>query len=164
MVKKFFWQKIGDYEVRLTSAAVEAIERESLSSPQVETGGVIAGRGNFLDNNLVLTDASLPGPNAIRKRHFFQRDHLFCQKFLDDVAADSNGERDYLGEWHKHFEIDPKPSATDLGTLTRIARNANYHVSVPLMLIIGISNLKESLRIFAVFNDGSFQKIKWSII
>lgn len=164
MEKKFLLQKFGGYKVRITRSAIEVIERESLSSLQVETGGVIAGLGNFLDNNLVLTDVSQPGPNAIRKRHLFQRDHIFCQKFLDRVAADSTGEKDYLGEWHKHFEIDPKPSETDLRTLTEIARNAKYHVSAPLMLIIGISNLKESLRIFAVFENGSFQKINWSII
>lgn len=164
MFKNSLKRKFENFEIKVTAEAIQTMEQESQNSKYVETGGVIVGKGNFIENNLILMAASLPGPKAIRRRFFFQRDHIFCQQFLDEFASNTNGEIDYLGEWHKHFEVDPKPSYQDIQTMQKVAQSSNYHVQIPLLLIIGITNLSDSLRIFAVFEDGAFQNIRWSIL
>lgn len=139
-------------KLRICSSALRLMEQESKRRSHVETGGVVAGVGCALREEVIITHASQPGPRAYHARYAFKRDNLFCQNFLNNLARTSNGEIDYLGEWHKHFESNPRPSNRDVQTLTKIANDPNYHVSNPFLLIIGIDNAKKSLRVF--INDG----------
>ncbi|HZE68932.1 MAG TPA: Mov34/MPN/PAD-1 family protein [Pyrinomonadaceae bacterium] len=139
------------------------MELESESSPRTETGGVIVGRGEWLDSEVSITGVSGPGPRAVRTRYSFQRDIKHCQDYLNRIARESSGLLDYLGEWHKHHETDPWPSGQDLTTLATIALDPNYHVSVPILIIIGSSNNRSSLRAFSVDSLRNVQLLNWSI-
>jgi integrative and conjugative element protein (TIGR02256 family) len=141
--------------------ALAFMEGESASSPRTETGGVIAGRGSLEAGEIHVTHASEPGPRARRTRFFFERDNVFCQQFLDDVARRSRGLVDYVGEWHKHHERVPHPSGRDTRTAAEIADNPDYHVNLCLLLIIGESNRRSSLRAFVVNAFGGLSEVKW---
>jgi integrative and conjugative element protein (TIGR02256 family) len=141
--------------------ALAFIEGESASSPHTETGGVIAGRGSLEMGEIHVTHASQPGPQARRTRLFFERDNVFCQQYLDEVARLTGGSVDYVGEWHKHQERVPHPSWRDTRTAAEIADNPDYHVNLCLLLIIGESNLRSSLRAFVVDAFGGVSKVKW---
>lgn len=148
-------------KISISASALELIEKESAHAKYTETGGVIAGDGSVESGKIHISHASLPGPRAKATRYSFQHDREFCQKFLDDLAAESNGKIDYLGEWHKHFEVNPYPSGRDARTLFSIAENRDYHVDQPLLLIIGISNQRNSLRIFVTENAGRLVLADW---
>lgn len=151
------------FKIAIRESVLEFLEAESLASPRTETGGVVAGRGSLAEGEIVLTNASGPGPKARRARYSFARDKEYCQAFLDRVAVESVGEVDYLGEWHKHHESEPRPSSLDIDTAADIAAGPGYHVSLCLLLIIGASNSRDSLRVFVVRPNGMVLKATWSV-
>lgn len=153
----------GDYRLLIHGAALEFIEREASRATAAETGGVLAGRGGLVAGEAHVTQASGPGPKARRNMFSFSRDTAFCQQFLDRLAVESGGEVDYLGEWHKHHESEPRPSQRDVKTARDIAADPGYHVEVCLLLIIGRSNRRDSLRAFAVHATGLVEKLSWGI-
>jgi integrative and conjugative element protein (TIGR02256 family) len=149
------------HKLFITNAVLEYIEAESRRSPTTETGGVIAGTGTLGINDIVITAVTGPGPRARRTRYSFARDISYCQDRLDRFGSDSGGLIDYLGEWHKHHEDEPWPSSRDVGTLKSIAKDEHYHVVVPLLLIMGESNDRNSLRVFAVNAAGRLTLLDW---
>lgn len=149
------------FKLKICPRALRLMEQESTRHCHVETGGVVAGTGCASSREVIITHASEPGPQAYQARYAFKRDNLFCQKFLDNLARTSNGEIDYIGEWHKHFESNPRPSSRDIQTLTKIATDHNYHISRPLLLIIGLDNTKNSLRIFISDQFSKLTLVEW---
>jgi integrative and conjugative element protein (TIGR02256 family) len=143
--------------------AVAFVERESTGSPLTETGGVLAGRGSLESGEVHVTHASGPGPRARRTRYSFARDTPFCQRFLDEVATNTEGLVDYVGEWHKHQESVPRPSWRDVRTAAEIAANPDYHVRLCLLFIIGESNRRSALRAFIVDNMGGVEEVAWEL-
>ena len=141
--------------------ALAFIEDESKRSPRTETGGVLTGRGSLEEGEVHITHASEPGPRAYRTRFTFERDIIFCQLYLDEVAIRTDGLIDYVGEWHKHHERVPHPSWRDIRTAAEIADNPDYHVSLCLLLIIGESNRRSSLRAFVVNAVGGVSEVQW---
>src|ERR1043165_7357184 len=104
----------GGPRVCINREVIAFIERESAASLRTETGGVLAGRGSLEAGEGHASPASGAGPRARRTRYSFARDTPFCQRFLDEVAIQTGGLVDYLGEWHKHHEPVPRPSWRDV--------------------------------------------------
>jgi integrative and conjugative element protein (TIGR02256 family) len=145
------------------SSVLDFLEQESANAFRTETGGVLAGRGDLTKGEVHVTHASKPGPRARRAMFSFSRDTGYCQQFLDEIAAQSHGQIDYLGEWHKHHEDSPRPSWRDIATSTDIALESDYHVDLCLLLIIGKSNRRRSLRAFIVDREGVMAKVAWEV-
>jgi len=144
-------------------SVLEFIETESAKALQTETGGVLAGFGDANAGEIHVTHASRPGPRARKTMFSFARDTEYCQEFLDSVARQSGGAIDYLGEWHKHHEHVPRPSGTDVKTSKKIALSFDYHVSKCLLLIVGESNSRTSLRAFIVDSSGASKRKIWEL-
>lgn len=131
--------------VKILGNAHELMINESTSRRNVETGGILLG---FIDSNsLIVTHASLPGPNAIHKRAYFMRDKKFCQEYLDCIHREFAGKVHYIGEWHKHLELKPSPSRTDIDSLTAIAIQPNYEVPRPLLILCGTLDFVRIARV-----------------
>jgi integrative and conjugative element protein (TIGR02256 family) len=151
------------HKLLIHPAALEFIEAEAAKATRTETGGVLVGRGGLSLGGAHITDASGPGPKARRSMYSFSRDTAYCQRFLDRLAVESRGEVDYLGEWHKHHETEPRPSSRDITTSRHIAASPDYHVDVCLLFIIGRSNRRNSLRAFAVNAAGRVERLNWGL-
>jgi integrative and conjugative element protein (TIGR02256 family) len=150
-------------QVSITEEVLVFLEGQAQASPNRETGGIIAGSGLAEDGTATVLKASDGGPGALHRRRFFSRDTSYCQRLVDGWALDSGGTIDYLGEWHKHLEDDPTPSRQDVTTLREIARSPDYHVRLPLLLIIGRDNLRTSLRAFAITVNGLCLSFNWTL-
>jgi integrative and conjugative element protein (TIGR02256 family) len=151
------------YKLLIHPEVLEFIEAEAAKATRSETGGVLAGRGGLSMGGAHITDASGPGPKARRTMYSFSRDTTYCQRFLDRLAVESRGEVDYLGEWHKHHETEPRPSSRDITTSRNIAASPDYHVEVCVLLIIGRFNSRNSLRAFAVDRMGQVERMSWGL-
>ena len=78
--------------------ALETIEWECRKYPDLETGGLLVGFRN--PEQVSITHATGPGPNADRSAHHFTKDTPYLQSVLQLLG---NYYRvDYLGIWHKH--------------------------------------------------------------
>ncbi len=164
---KFMGRKSGKSgkrkcEVYIAQNAINIIIGESNKACDTETGGIIAGTGSVESGKVVITHASGPGPKAIQGRFNFSRDTAFCQDTLNKWVLESQGEVDYLGEWHKHLEPKPALSSLDCDTLVNIAISPKYYVNQPLMLIIGKPCRVSSLRLFSMSGEKGIIEIKWS--
>jgi integrative and conjugative element protein (TIGR02256 family) len=132
-------QLLPDYyqRVYVVESAMQAMARETEMKPGLETGGVLVG---FVDSALhavVVIAASGPGPHAQHGPNTFNRDREHCQAFLDRYVEMTHGVADFVGEWHKHREPDPRPSPTDVQTYRRLAADPACHCALPLVLITG---------------------------
>jgi len=152
---------IARVKLRISSEVLNFIEVQSAKSTRVETGGIIAGNGSLESGGVLITHASDPGPKAVRRYGFFLRDVAYCQSVLDRWVAESGGAVDYIGEWHKHFETEPRPSHQDIETMQNIAASTDYHVSRAVLLIIGRSNSRRSLRTFVANTQGGMEQVEW---
>ncbi len=96
-----------------------------------EAGGILMGkrRGQHFEVNF----ATSPQIKDIRTRHGFIRHPEGHQEAAENRLRLTNGEENYLGEWHTHPENHPSPSAID----TRDWKRLSEKHRVPLLMIIG---------------------------
>lgn len=91
----------------------------------LETGGILLGWRDGPD--CIIADLIGAGPEALHGRHLFLPDHAWQLRELRAAFAFSNGDLDYLGDWHTHPDGIAEMSKQDhktLGRLTRRVRGA----------------------------------------
>lgn len=129
-IKKVFYKK----------QAIEVFQSEIEKFDGLESGGVLIG---YIEDDVLIVDkASGGGPNAIHEELYFRADPNYVDMFIDMEIANSGGELRYLGEWHTHPQIKPKPSELDLQSLYEIAESSGDFC---VLLIIGAINSQTSL-------------------
>ncbi|WP_456862863.1 Mov34/MPN/PAD-1 family protein [Bradyrhizobium sp. USDA 4503] len=96
----------------------------------LENGGILLGWRSGEDR--IVVDLRGPGPLALHGRHCFVPDHKWQEAEIKSAFEASDGDLDYLGDWHSHPDGVAEMSDLDSATLLRIARS----VTAPLMLIV----------------------------
>jgi integrative and conjugative element protein (TIGR02256 family) len=101
-----------------------------LRPDDLEAGGILIGkrRGQHLE----ITVASPPQADDKRSRCKFVRSPTGHQEIADERWVASEGEENYLGEWHTHPEVNATPSELDLREWKKLARKNEE----PLVFII----------------------------
>lgn len=123
-----------------------------------ESGGIIIGRENISNNNLIIETISEPMKYDKQKRNRFIRkdpEHII---WFEKLYEDSDKTLRYVGEWHTHPEDDPHYSLIDLNNWRRIKEEASNVVDY-YHLIAG----RNSVVIWKCCNDNKLP-IKISII
>lgn len=100
-----------------------------ISSSSPESAGVLIGERRGI--HIVFKTLSVPSRWDIRSRFMVDRVSRHHQKTVDDAFKKSDGEWQYLGEWHTHPEDVPKPSMMDYTSWSK-----NLKTELPLILII----------------------------
>lgn len=124
-----FQSKDGLLVVISIGVANTLISYRQLRDSSPESAGVLIGERRGV--HIVIKTVSEPSPWDIRSRFKVDRVSRHHQKAVDDAFKKSNGEWQYLGEWHTHPEDVPKPSMTDYSSWHK-----NLRSSDPLILII----------------------------
>ena len=132
--------------VVVASGAAAALTAHAAAAGAVETGGIVIGSGD--GEALSVAYISPPGPRAHKRRLSFRRDTVFLQELLDRRVRQSNGEVDYVGEWHVHRALDTELSRVDKRELWRIAASSNYETDQPLLLLLETGQDQRRLRAF----------------
>ena len=76
----------------------------------------------------------------------YQRDVKEAQRIINERWSESDGEINYLGEWHTHPNISASPSGTDIRSLCKIAEQVRGTLPIVILMILG-ANKKMSLSI-----------------
>jgi integrative and conjugative element protein (TIGR02256 family) len=117
---------------RISDEAFRFIISESANGFPNETGGLLVGK---VENSIVfIQHAAGAGPAAHHGPSSFKRDGDFSQEALDNFVQVSDGEFDYIGEWHSH-PFKSLPSYVDLESMKWIAANKKYAIKQPVMLL-----------------------------
>ncbi|EGT0640428.1 peptidase [Citrobacter werkmanii] len=119
----------GSLAVIMGDVVKKLLSYRQLSSSSYESAGVLIGERRGA--HLIIFSISEPGPGDIRHRCSVDRRGKHHQKTVNDEFRISNGERQYLGEWHTHPEDFPNPSYRDLRSWDK-----NLDAAFPMVLLI----------------------------
>jgi integrative and conjugative element protein (TIGR02256 family) len=114
---------------------LDTLRQEAALYPTLETGGVLLGY--WRDDDVVITTALGPGPDAQRGRTWFAPDQAWQLDQIATVYTESKRTVTYLGDWHTHPGGTPHPSRRDRRTMRAIKRSRLARQPRPLMAIIG---------------------------
>lgn len=112
-----------------TEVANILMSYRQLTASSKESAGVLVGERRGV--HIIIKTLSEPSRWDIRSRFMVDRVSRQHQKVVNDAFKKSEGEWQYLGEWHTHPEDVPKPSMTDFSSWHK-----NLESSEPLILII----------------------------
>ncbi|HWJ29860.1 MAG TPA: Mov34/MPN/PAD-1 family protein [Flavisolibacter sp.] len=136
----------------ITPEARQSFIEETLKFKKLETGGVLCG--SYQGDQLVVTSASGPGPDAVHAIDEFIIDKDYMDAYLDAQYDQSGGMHIYIGEWHTHPQVNPEPSEQDLISICE--RSIEWQHGEIVFLIIGFLNFSaDSLakQIFGIHYD-----------
>ncbi len=151
--------------VRFSKDAHDTITHFAEKTPNAETGGILIGYVDS-DGTANVLQVTEPGPKSTRSARLFVRDTDFTQAKLDEAAVQFGEKGAYLGEWHSHLEIEPRPSSLDLDSMVGIARAQNYLTRCPIMIIVGVDSSAaraEVLKAWSVPLGGTVYPIGTSV-
>lgn len=141
----------------LSKKALHDIVTESEYRLPNETGGILVGK--VQKRCAFIRYVIGPGENAYHTPNKFQRDGEYSQKQLDVIASKTLGEEDYLGEWHSH-PSNSRPSIRDIESMNWVAKNENYAVTQPILLLCIFSGKNNWHVQCFVVNNGRLLKLK----
>jgi integrative and conjugative element protein (TIGR02256 family) len=101
-----------------------------------EAGGILLGyvysTGNVLIDFVTTPNASdKAGPCS------FNRSRSAAQEFVTHHWETSEGERNYLGEWHSHPVLSPSPSGRDRRMIRNMFRQSRLEIEFLFLAVIG---------------------------
>jgi integrative and conjugative element protein (TIGR02256 family) len=153
-------KKRNKFTIDISKDAYDTMINEIRNSNKIETGGILIG--NQIDEDKTFVEiATEPGPKAIRKTNYFERDVEFCQEKLNTEFKKKGNKSVYIGEWHYHPFGNNKPSSIDLNSLFEISISPNYLVNNPIMIIF---NMQEELSCSVHPIDGSYYFTEYKIV
>ena len=121
---------------------------------KIESGGIIVGTLNLYENQVIVTDVTLPHVKDIRKSNIFKRDSAGHQEEMDRLWNESKKTKTYLGEWHTHKQDIPVPSWIDKNDWKRISKKPlNYKAA--FFVIVG----QKEIRVWMAL-DGKIMEMK----
>lgn len=110
------------------------LRREARRFTVSETGGILLGYRTD-ENDLVVTEATGPGPGARHRRNSFEPDTAYCQARMTAAYERTGGAISYLGEWHTHPHGSTRPSRQDLRSMLALADDPSVRQPEPLLWI-----------------------------
>lgn len=100
----------------------------------LETGGILAGY--WAGDDVVILNASGPGPRAEHYRHRFRPDHAYQSQWIAEQYRRTERIETYLGDWHTHPDkVSAAPSWADRKTAKRIASAEEARAPRPITWI-----------------------------
>lgn len=116
---------------------LSSIYKFNLINYKHENGGVLLGKFNKKEKTYIITNISTTNSEDRKGRYFFIRNKKQAQAIINKYWKNSNGEINYLGEWHTHDEEYPNPSFVDKQLVKQMLNNKNIEIDNVFMIILG---------------------------
>lgn len=132
------WQAVdSDFIVRIDNRIITQLTAyRQKTSRQPESLGLLVGL--VWENAFWVKKITTPTPFDKLSRFLCirtQKSADYNFKLLKKINKQSNHQWHYLGEWHTHPEIHPKPSQTDLDGWDKLLQNSYYDKNIHLFWI-----------------------------
>lgn len=102
-----------------------------------ERGGLLLGKIREDLSEYIVVDISEPCKRDKSGRYYFVRDKKNAQEVLNKFWKSSQGEINYLGEWHTHPETNPLPSPTDRKLIDDCLSTIKNAPDIIFLIIVG---------------------------
>lgn len=117
-----------DRQIKICNSVLYNIKRYlQCDIKSCEAGGVLIGRENISNNNLIIEFATEPMPGDTRSRNRFYRNDKGHTNFYQKLYKEYQGIYVYVGEWHTHPEAIPSYSIIDLINWKKIRIDAGHN-------------------------------------
>lgn len=103
----------SERKVKITEEVINLFNRYKQNGKECEAGGILIGREDKNNGNLIIEYATYPLEKDIRKRYRFYRKDKGHIDYYNKIYKENNGIYAYIGEWHTHPEKFPTPSLID---------------------------------------------------
>lgn len=145
-----FVMHAGDYEVRITKAALREMRAWVLNNRRmrkraVETGGLLWGEWDDSTRIVWVSDASGPPPDSYHSETKFVCGVEGTTEEHVTRTEVSRGAVGYIGMWHTHPMSEPLPSTIDLRGMHQILTKGNLPPRKNLLLILGKDSGQDSI-------------------
>ena len=131
----------GVFEFSQPALAILASHRQ-LSASAAEAGGVLLGRFIVSSQDVVVDEVTSPTRYDKRWRFFFKRAKRSAQARVEEAWRESQGTRNYLGDWHSHPEDNPTPSCIDTRGWKKTLRKAHVESEALFFVILGRTTVR----------------------
>lgn len=116
--------QINDKKIKVTEQVVQVMSQHcQLDFLSKEAGGIIIGRENIENGNLIIEYITQPYKKDKRTRYSFYRKDARHINFYNELYQKYNGIYAYVGEWHTHPEDYPNYSGVDIKNWKEIAQS-----------------------------------------
>jgi len=124
--------------VHISKSVLKRIEEETKFHYPNEFGGVFIGYKSNLQ--FIITDILIPDQYKNGQTIFIREPGTLNER-LSEIHKMTNGEIEYLGEWHSHPNGPTTPSRTDINAMQEIATDKNINIDKPLLMIAEVDNI-----------------------
>lgn len=100
-----------------------------------ESGGILLG--NVYSDHDEITDVTVPNELDQKGPMFFHRSKAVAQARIDGAWIESCGSLVYLGEWHTHSQIKPRPSSRDLKMVATVFAETVMDLKYLYTIVVG---------------------------
>lgn len=107
-------------KLKFTEEIIKMFESYRQVGKEPEAGGILIGREDKNNGNLIIEYATAPMEKDIRKRYRFYRKDEGHIEYYNKIYKENNGIYAYVGEWHTHPENEPSPSLIDKNNWKKI--------------------------------------------
>lgn len=134
--------------IRFEEGVIACFDRHrQIKSSDAEAGGQLFAR--YGDGEVLICKATGPKENDKRGRFFF-----FPNRKSERAEILKNHEDGlhFIGDWHTHPEVIPKPSSDDFASIQNCYRESKHSLKYFIMVIIGTSEFPQGLSV-SIHND-----------
>jgi integrative and conjugative element protein (TIGR02256 family) len=133
-IKEYEYYTLNDINssIHISKSVLKRIEEETKFHYPKEFGGVFIGFKSGI--NFIITDILIPDEYKNGTTVFIREPGTLNDR-LREVHQMTNGEIEYLGEWHSHPNGPTTPSSTDINAMEIIAKDKNINMDRPLLMI-----------------------------
>jgi len=147
--------------IYIYDSALQRITLEVDNAKGIETGGILVGV-RLMNDDIIITHATSPGPKAIKSKYSFQKDFDYTLRIMKMLYRKYSVI--YLGEWHKHPTNNVNYSCADLASMLSITSINDLSC---LFMIVGdsycIKRPKSYLKIWSLTDRNSIIENAWEV-
>ena len=128
--------RIDNINIKLCDNVRRDLNSIYLSNQMFETGGILLGRfSKSLD--LIEICEAYEIKTGLFSKMYYKRNVKRAQKIIDTRWIESDGEINYLGEWHTHPNMRAFASSTDINSIKNLLHKVGFEIPCVVMLILG---------------------------
>ncbi len=126
--------------LEISSDVVETFDNHRQNQDQPESGGILLGR-IFNGSRVIIEIATTPTGHDQATRYGFVSSRIASQAVVNSIWQRTNGAGLYLGEWHTHPELMPRPSYRDRQMIRNMFNQSKIQTDFLLLIIVGIERI-----------------------
>ncbi len=133
------YRVLQDSLLCIEDSVLKTLKKRCQNSQMNERGGILLGKVTEDYSQFTITEVSEPSVEDSSGPLYFHRNQARAQKIINQRWKESDGEINYLGEWHTHPQINPIPSGIDyLLAWESVYKNVT-EIDTIFMIIVGMT-------------------------